>query len=198
MGRAEPGRAAAGCRKVVSASGGTPLNPLLHPQLVNPPFGDPGVLVDVRFERRCLLLDLGDLSTVPPRLLLRTTHAFVSHAHMDHFAGFDHLLRVCLGRDKALHLFGPPGFVDRVAGKFAAYCWNLAPGYAADFVVTATAVEEGGSGVTAEFHSRRSFAREAERTVQVDGGRLCAAGRTTRSSWRRGWTVGRWRCRSAG
>ncbi|WP_448204005.1 ribonuclease Z [Azospirillum sp. sgz302134] len=166
----EPAWAPAGCLR----RGGDPLNPLLHPQLVNPPFGDPGVLVDVRFERRCLLLDLGDLSPVPPRMLLRTTHAFVSHTHMDHFAGFDHLLRVCLGREKALHLFGPPGFVDRVAGKFAAYSWNLAPGYAADFVVTATAVEEDGTARTAEFHSRRSFAREAERDTRIDGGLLVA------------------------
>ena len=157
-----------------TAPGGDPLNPLLHPRLINPPFGDPGVLVDVRFERRCLLLDLGDLSPVPPRKLLRTTHGFVSHTHMDHFAGFDRLLRVCLGREKALHLFGPPGFVDRVAGKFAAYSWNLAPGYAADFVVTATALEADGTALTAEFHSRRRFVREAERTHRLDGGLLLA------------------------
>ncbi len=171
-GRRNRGAARAVCTNTVP--GGDPLNPLLHPQLVNPPFGDPGVLVEVRFERRCLLLDLGDLAPVPPRLLLRTTHGFVSHTHMDHFAGFDRLLRVCLGREKALHLFGPPGFVDRVAGKFAAYTWNLAPGYAADFVVTATAVEGDGTALTAEFHSRRRFAREAERTVQVNGGLLVA------------------------
>lgn len=171
----EPAPGAPGCRNMLPAFGhveGDPLNPLLHPQLINPPFGDPGVLVDVRFERRCLLLDLGDLSAVPPRMLLRTSHGFVSHTHMDHFAGFDQLLRVCLGREKSLHLFGPAGFIDRVAGKFAAYTWNLAPGYAADFVVTATAVETDGTAQTAEFHSRRSFTREAERRIRIDHGLL--------------------------
>lgn len=107
-------------------------------------------------------------------MLLRVTHAFVSHAHMDHFAGFDRLLRVCLGRETSLHLFGPPGFIENVAGKFAGYRWNLAPGYAADFVVTATAVEEDGTARTAEFHSRRSFAREAERTHALTDGILLA------------------------
>nr|WP_247886875.1 MBL fold metallo-hydrolase [Azospirillum sp. SYSU D00513] len=148
------------------------LKPLLHPQLVNPPFGDPGLLVDLRFERRCLLFDLGDLEPVPARRLLRVGHAFVSHAHMDHFAGFDRLLRLCLGREKALHLFGPPGFVDNVAGKFAAYTWNLAPGYAADFAVTATALEEDGSALTAAFHSRRRFVREGERRIRFEDGVL--------------------------
>jgi len=152
---------------------GTPtLKPLLHPQLINPPDEDPGLLIEFLFERRALLLDLGDLAPVPPRTLLRVTHAFVTHAHMDHFAGLDRLLRVCLGREKALHLFGPEGFVDRVAGRLAGYTWNLAPGYANDFVVTATALQEDGSAQTAQFHSRRAFAREAERETRVEDGVL--------------------------
>ena len=37
------------------------------PHLVNAPFGDPGVYVDLVFERRALLFDLGELSPLPPR-----------------------------------------------------------------------------------------------------------------------------------
>ncbi|PWC54652.1 ribonuclease Z [Azospirillum sp. TSO22-1] len=148
------------------------MKPLLHPRLINTPDEDPGLLVEFLFERRALLFDLGDLAPVPPRTLLRVTHAFVTHAHMDHFAGFDRLLRVCLGREKALHLFGPEGFVDRVAGRLAGYTWNLAPGYANDFVIAATALHADGSAMSAEFHSRRAFAREAEREARVENGVL--------------------------
>ena len=44
-----------------------------------------------------------------PRMLLRVTHAFVTHTHMDHFAGFDHLLALGLGRVPPARAVGRPG-----------------------------------------------------------------------------------------
>lgn len=42
------------------------MTPLLHPFLVNEPFGDPAVYVEMKFARRGLLFDLGDLHALPP------------------------------------------------------------------------------------------------------------------------------------
>jgi len=39
--------------------------------LVNRTFGDPGVLIDLKFERRAILFDIGDISALPTRKLLR-------------------------------------------------------------------------------------------------------------------------------
>jgi len=136
------------------------MKPLFHPRLVNDPFGDPGLYVDFLFERRALLFDLGDLSPLPARQLLKVTHAFVSHTHMDHFAGFDALLRLFLGRDKLLHLFGPPGFIDRVEHKLAGYTWNLVANYESDFIVRASEGSPEDGLDTALFRSRTGFRRE--------------------------------------
>ncbi|HEX3552683.1 MAG TPA: MBL fold metallo-hydrolase [Thermoanaerobaculia bacterium] len=136
------------------------MKPLFHPRLVNDPFGDPGLYVDFLFERQALLFDLGDLSPLSARQLLRVGHAFVSHAHMDHFAGFDTLLRILLGRPKVLHLFGPPGFVERVEHKLAAYTWNLVTSYESDLVVRAIEIHPGGRALAAELRSRTGFRRE--------------------------------------
>jgi ribonuclease Z len=38
-------------------------------------------------------------------------------------------LRTLLGRDKEVHIFGPPEFFDRVEGKLAGYTWNLVDEY---------------------------------------------------------------------
>jgi ribonuclease Z len=99
------------------------------PRLVNPPFGDPGLYVALRHQGRAMQFDLGRLDRLPVAALAKLSHVFVSHTHMDHFIGFDHLLRMCLARDIRIELFGPPGIVANVRGKLAGYTWNLIDSY---------------------------------------------------------------------
>ncbi len=105
------------------------MNPSFSCYLVNEPFGDPGLYIEVRWSRRALLFDLGANEPLSPTRLLRAMDAFVTHLHMDHFIGFDRLLRVSLGRGKTLRLFGPPGLIAAVTGKLRGYTWNLVDGY---------------------------------------------------------------------
>jgi len=135
------------------------MRPIFQPRLVNGPCGDPALFVDILFDRRALLFDLGDLAALPPRKLLRTSHVFVSHTHMDHFVGFDRLLRVCLGRDRPLTLYGPDGFIDQVQHKLAAFTWNLVENYPVDLGLTAHEVTSDGQLRRASFNSRERFAR---------------------------------------
>ena len=81
------------------------------------------------------MFDLGDLHALSPRDLLKVTHVFVTHTHMDHFIGFDLLLRQFLGRNKNLHIFGPPGFFANVEGKLSAYTWNLVREFDNDLLI---------------------------------------------------------------
>ncbi len=99
------------------------------PRLLNPPFGDPGLYVGLRHQGRAMLFDLGRIDRQPAAALLKIGHVFVSHTHMDHFIGFDHLLRIFLARELHLDVFGPPGIIDNVRGKLAGYTWNLIESY---------------------------------------------------------------------
>ena len=101
----------------------------VHPRLINSPWDDPGLFMAFPYERRAILFDLGDLGNLTARDLLKITHVFVTHAHMDHFAGFDQLLRISLGREKEIEFFGPAEFFERVQGKLAGYTWNLVEEY---------------------------------------------------------------------
>lgn len=105
------------------------MTPSFSSYLVNDPFGDPGLYVEVRWARRALLFDLGQNDVLSPTRLLRACDLFISHTHMDHFIGFDRVLRVALGRGKTLRLFGPPGLIANVTGKLRGYTWNLVDGY---------------------------------------------------------------------
>jgi len=105
------------------------MNPSFSSYLVNDCFGDPGVYVEVRWSKRALLFDLGHNDSLGPTRLLRANDIFISHTHMDHFIGFDTVVRVALGRGKKLRLYGPPGLIDNVQGKLRGYTWNLVDGY---------------------------------------------------------------------
>ncbi|HKE93344.1 MAG TPA: MBL fold metallo-hydrolase [Povalibacter sp.] len=136
------------------------MRPIYQADLVNGAFGDPGVCIDLKFRNRALLFDIGDVSALPTRKLLRVSDVFVSHTHMDHFAGFDHLLRVCLGRDAGVTLYGPPHFIEQVGHKLHAYTWNLVENYSDDFVVAVHEVHPG-CVQRARFRSRNRFQRES-------------------------------------
>ena len=145
---------------------------LVQPSLVNDPFSDPGLLLDFRFGRRALLFDLGDLTPLSPRQLLRVSHAFVSHAHMDHFAGFDRLLRVCLHRARPLHLIGPTDFADRVEHKLKAYTLNLLREHPVDFVITAAEFNGEGFDRVCEFRAQEAFCRREVPPERLSSGVL--------------------------
>ncbi len=140
---------------------------LVQPSLVKEPFSDPGLFIDFRFGRRAVLFDLGDLTPLAPRQLLRVTHCFVSHTHMDHFAGFDRLLRICLHREAPLYLIGPQGFADRVEHKLRAYTFNLLDEHSVDFNIVVSEFDGVGFVRVCEFRAREAFRRREQRSVQL-------------------------------
>jgi len=142
------------------------MKPAFIPRLINHPFGDPGLFVGFRYEGRAMLFDLGRIDRFPAAELLKVTHVFVSHTHMDHFIGFDHLLRIFLARDLHLDLYGPPGIVDNVRGKLAGYTWNLVGSYTFVIDVHEVGFEEVRS---VRFPAATAFAPEPETRRPFDG-----------------------------
>jgi ribonuclease Z len=113
---------------------------LLSPYLVNPPSGDPGLFVCFFSSKRAMMFDLGEINSLSPRDLLKITHVFISHTHVDHFCGFDQLLRILLGREKKIYLYGPEGFLKNLEGKLNGYAWNLVHNYSNALILEATEI----------------------------------------------------------
>jgi ribonuclease Z len=149
----------------------TAMRQFFEARLVNDAFGDPGLYVDFRDQRRALLFDLGDIGVLPPRKLLRVSHAFITHSHMDHFFGFDQFVRVVLGRKPGVVLFGGPGFIAQVEHKLRAYTWNVVHRYA-EFTIDVREVGTLGSAARALFSSRNQFAREPCAALELHGDTL--------------------------
>lgn len=148
------------------------MKPLFHPELVNGTWGDPALYIECLFERRALLFDLGDLHALPPRKVLRLSDVFVSHTHMDHFVGFDQLLRICLGREKKLCLYGPAAIIDQVESKLAGYTWNLVHNYVANFTIEVNEYHQNQTVKRASFCCQQRFARQELPAVTVTDGKI--------------------------
>ncbi len=132
------------------------MQPTFHHKLLNDPFGDPVVYVRLLRQRRAILFDLGDIGALSFGELLKISDVFVTHTHIDHFIGFDTLLRIFLGREKTLHLFGPHGFLDQIQGKLSAYSWDLVSNYLNRFDIFATEVRSD-SFVTCKYRCQNGF-----------------------------------------
>ncbi|MFC1883598.1 MBL fold metallo-hydrolase [Thermodesulfobacteriota bacterium] len=132
------------------------MKPSFLPRLVNEPFSDPGLFILFKYRRRALMFDLGDIRTLSAREILKLTHVFVTHSHMDHFIGFDTLLRTSLGREKTLGLFGPSGFFKNIDGKLAGYTWNLVDEFQAELKLEVSEVLPHGI-ITRKYNCRDKF-----------------------------------------
>jgi len=88
---------------------------------------------------------------------------------MDHFIGFDHLLRVFLARDARLRIFGPPGLIGNVTGKLAGYTWNLVDEYPLVLEVTEAGLDQ---VTTVVLRAAHRFAIEETSKKERDGSPL--------------------------
>lgn len=149
-----------------------------QPRLVNSLFGDPCLFVGLRWSGRAVLFDLGRLDRLPAPEVLKIRYVFVTHTHMDHFIGFDHLLRLFLAREGEVDLFGPPGVIDNVVGKLRGYTWNLVDGY--PFVLTVHEIERDHIR-RVRFPAARAFAAEPLGESAFDGVILRADGLSARA-----------------
>jgi ribonuclease Z len=148
------------------------MTPLLHPTLVNGRFGDPALFLDVRFEKRAFLFDLGDLHALDTRKLLRVSDIFVSHAHVDHFIGFDQALRVFLGRERTLRVYGPAGIIERVGHKLAGYTWNLVERFDTDLAFHVTEILSPSETRSAMFRLKTRFVEESAEPLRLADGAM--------------------------
>lgn len=101
------------------------MKPSFHHRLVNGPFEDPVLYVRLFREKRALMFDCGDISSLTLSDMLKVSDLFITHTHIDHFIGFDRMLRSLLSRETPLRVYGPSGISQCIEGKLRGYTWNL-------------------------------------------------------------------------
>ena len=96
--------------------------------LVGGVMGDPLLHVRLRHRKESLLFDLGDAAGLSPRVAHQVRAIFLSHAHLDHIAGFIWFLRARIGLFGAscgpCRIFGPPDTITRIESFLNAVTWD--------------------------------------------------------------------------
>lgn len=98
-------------------------------KLLNSYFEDPCLFVRIVREKRAILFDAGNIGGLSSSEINKVTDVFVTHTHIDHFIGFDTILRTILRRDVPLNIYGPSNILSCVEGKLKGYTWNLIQAY---------------------------------------------------------------------
>ena len=132
------------------------MKPVFHAGPVNGPFDDPCLYVQILREKRSLLFDAGDISSLRPGNTLRVSDVFITHTHIDHFIGIDTVLRAVLRREEPLRIYGPENIISCVEGKLKGYTWNLIK----DYPLRIEVFEVRKDGIThSGFYAENSFCR---------------------------------------
>lgn len=132
------------------------MKPTFHADPVNGPFEDSCIFIRIMRERRALLFDLGYIGRLGAASLLKVSDVFITHTHIDHFIGFDTLLRNILRKEEPLRIFGPEHIIRCVEGKLNGYTWNLIRDYPLEIEVFEI---KDNTVAHASFHAARSFER---------------------------------------
>jgi len=96
-------------------------------RLVNGSTGDPALYVDDPGRDNALLIDAGENGALDDGRLGDLEAVFLTHHHVDHFIGFDRVVRANLDRDKALHVYGPVGTIGKVYDRIKSYEYPFFP-----------------------------------------------------------------------
>ena len=99
-------------------------------RLVNPPHGDPAVCLHFAGstpapDGSLYLFDCGSLLSLGHSEMLKIRRVFITHTHIDHAIGMDHLLRIQLYNSTPLEVYGPVGLIEQFSGRLRGYAWNL-------------------------------------------------------------------------
>ncbi len=132
------------------------MKPTFIHTLVNNPFEDPSLYVRIIREKRALLFDAGNIARLNPGDLQKITDVFITHTHVDHFIGFDILIRALLRRETPLRVYGPWNIADCVEGKLKGYTWNLIREYPLRLEVFSVDKDR---ILSSSFHAEKCFQR---------------------------------------
>ncbi len=99
--------------------------PRVKHYLVNDKNEDPGLVIEIENLGDYILFDIGNIYKLDRHLIKKINKIFISHTHMDHFIGFDYLLRNKLGKAQTVEMFGIAPVVDNTYCKLQGYTWNL-------------------------------------------------------------------------
>lgn len=99
--------------------------PRIKHYLTNEKYEDPGIVIEIPQLGEYILFDLGNIHRLDRELIKKITKVFITHTHMDHFIGFDTLLRHKLGKPHTVEFFGIDPLADNLYSKLQGYTWNL-------------------------------------------------------------------------
>lgn len=103
------------------------VRPLVTLRLVNGSTGDPALFVDYPGRDDALLFDAGENGSLTSKVLADLSAVFISHHHMDHFIGFDRIVRANLDLDKTVSVYGPDGTIRKIYDRIKSYDYPFFP-----------------------------------------------------------------------